>query len=265
MKEKKEIDTALPHVAFVGAGPGDPELLTIKGQKAIARAGMVLYAGSLVPPDVISCASKEARIYDSSGMTLEEAHALVAQAVSGGEHVARVHTGDPSLYSALPEQIALLERDGIPWLVIPGITAACAAAAAAGISFTMPEISQSLIITRQPGRTPMPALENIASLAAHHAAMAVYLSGKTANALQKELEQSLDPETPVLCAQRVGWPEQKLVWATVGGLASCVKNNSLERQTVFLVLPGNKKEAVRSRLYSCDFSHDFRSARSNDR
>lgn len=261
MQNKKGIDTDLPHVAFVGAGPGDPELLTIKGHKAIARADMVLYAGSLVPAEVIGCAKKEARIYDSSGMTLEESHALVAQAVSAGGYVARVHTGDPSLYSALPEQIALLERDGIPWLVIPGVTASCAAAAAAGLSFTLPEISQSLIITRQPGRTPVPHLEKIASLASHHTAMAVYLSGKTANVLQKELEQSLDSETPVLCAQRVGWPEQKLVWATVRELASCVEANSLGRQTVFLVLPGHKKEAVRSRLYSGDFSHDFRPKR----
>lgn len=248
----------MPHVTFVGAGPGDPELLTIKGQKAIARADLVLYAGSLVPRAITEYAKKGAEIHDSAPLTLEECHELARKTVLAGGNVARVHTGDPSLYSALPEQIALLDADGIPWEIIPGITAACAAAAAAGISFTLPEVSQSLIITRQPGRTPMPAAENIATLATHHTAMAIYLSGKTAAKTQNELSSVLDADTPVLCAHRTGWPAQKLVWTTVGGLAECVRANRLESQTVFLVLTGHKKRAGRSRLYDGAFSHDFR-------
>ncbi len=243
-------------VSFIGAGPGDPELLTIKGRRLISEAALVLYAGSLVPPEVVACAGDGVPCIDSAPLTLTECHALVREAVSQGGDVARVHTGDPSLFGALREQIALLEKDGIRWQVVPGVTAACAAAAAAGVSFSVPEITQSLIITRQEGRTPMPERERIARLASHGTSVAVYLSGRLAAALQAELlSGGVAPETPVLCAKQVGWPAQALVWTTVEKLASCVEENALTRQTVFLILPGEARRGAQSRLYDPSFSH----------
>lgn len=247
-------------VSFVGAGPGDPELLTIKGRKAIEEAALVLYAGSLVPPAVVACAAPEAEVLDSAPLTLAECHALVRATALAGGKVARVHTGDPSLYGALREQAALLEAEGIPWRVIPGITAACAAAAAGGVTFTVPEITQSLIITRLEGRTPVPERESLAALAAHGSSMAVYLSARDAGTLQKELLRRLPPETAVLCAHLVGWPEEELHWTRLDALARCVEAHNLTRQTVFLILPGEGRKGTTSRLYSADFSHACRAA-----
>lgn len=245
-------------VSFVGAGPGDPELLTIKGRKAIENAALVLYAGSLVPRAVVDCASPNARVVDSAPLTLEECHDLVRRTALQGRSVARVHTGDPSLFGALREQAALLDADGIPWRVIPGVTAACAAAAAAGLSFTIPEAAQGLIICRAEGRTPVPEAQQPGALAAHGAPLAVYLSSGSASSLQAQLLRSLPPRTPVLCAHRVGWPAEQLHWTNLENLAQCVTDNGLERQTIFLVLPSHHTPGAPSRLYAADFSHACR-------
>ena len=250
-------------VTFVGAGPGDPELVTVKGRKAIETADLVLYAGSLVPRALVDCARPDATVVDSAPLTLEEGHALVRQAALAGGRVARVHTGDPSLYGALREQTALLDADGIPWQVIPGVTAACAAAAAAGVSFSIPGVSQSLILCRTAGLTPVPERESLAALAAHRTAMAVYLSARAADRMARELGRELPPETPVLCARRVGWPAQRLVWTTLAELPACVERHGFDRQTLFLVLPGELEARgagapPRSRLYAPDFSHGWR-------
>ena len=246
-------------VTFVGAGPGDPELLTIKGRKAIAGADLVLYAGSLVPPEVVACARPGAMVLESAPLTLEECHARVRETALAGGLVARVHTGDPSLYGALREQAALLDADGIPWRVIPGGTAACAAAAAAGVSFSIPGVSQSLILCRTPGRTPVPECESLAALASHRTAMAVYLSAQAAGRMAEELGRELAPETPVLCAQRVGWPGERLVWTSLAALPACVEENGFDRQTIFLILPGESGAGeARSCLYAPGFSHSWR-------
>jgi precorrin-4/cobalt-precorrin-4 C11-methyltransferase len=245
-------------VTFVGAGPGDPELVTVKGRNAIREAGLVLYAGSMVPMAVLDCARKDARIVDSAPLTLEECHALVRDAAMAGIPVARVHTGDPSLYGALREQADLLSAEGIPWRVVPGVTAASAAAAAAGIAFTQPELTQTLVITRTEGRTPVPDRERLRLLAAHGTSLAVYLSGRNARTLQEELAAVLPEDTPVLCAHKVGWPEERLVWTKVGELAAQVEAYGMHRQTVFLVLPSHGGRASRSRLYDPDFVHGYR-------
>lgn len=247
-------------VWFVGAGPGDPELLTLKGRDRIARAALVLYAGSLVPAATVACAASGARVVDSSPLTLEECHALMRETALAGHCVARVHTGDPSLYGAVREQIRLLEADGIPWAVVPGVTSACAAAAAAGVSFTVPEVTQSLILTRLEGRTPVPERERLRLLAAHGCSVAVYLSAAAPDALQEELLAALPADTPVLCAHRVGWPEEKLVWTRAGEVAACIRAHSFNRQTVFLVLPGQEADATVSRLYAAGFTHAARGA-----
>ncbi len=245
-------------VFFVGAGPGDPDLLTIAGRKIIEKADLDLYAGSLVPREILACARRDALIVDSSALTLEETHALMLSVAGKGGIVARVHTGDPVLYGAIAEQIRLLDKAGISWRIIPGVTAASAAAAAAGISFTMPGICQSLVITRAAGRTPVPPGQTIEDFARHGAAMALYLSAGHAAEIQQQLAGALAPETPVLCASRVGWPDEKLVWTSVAGLRDCVLENAIERQTVFIVLPGQGKLPSRSCLYDGSFQHMFR-------
>lgn len=247
------------HVWFVGAGPGDPELLTLKARRIIAEADLVLYAGSLVPPQVVACARPDARVIDSAPLTLEQTHALLRETALAGGMAARVHTGDPSLYGTVREQMRLLHAEGIACSVVPGVTAAFAAAAAAGVSFTAPEVTQSLVITRLEGRTPVPQAEQLRELARHGSAMAVYLSAAAPERLQEELAAAgVAPLTPVLAAHRVGWPDQSLAWTTADGLAETVRTCGFSRQTVFLVLPGEAAGETASRLYAADFAHGWR-------
>ncbi len=245
-------------VFFIGAGPGDAELLTLKGHRLIGEADLVLYAGSLVPPSSLSAAKATAQVVDSASLTLAQCHDLMRHCVSRGGMVARVHTGDPSLYGTIREQAHLLQQDNIPYEIVPGVTSACAAAAAAGISFTVPEVTQSLVITRMAGRTPMPEKEQLSHFAALGCSLAVYLSASQVEKLQSELCAQLPPHTPVLCAYRVGWPQQKLVWSTAANLVATVQEHNFTRQTLFLVLPGESANATQSRLYAEDFSHGWR-------
>lgn len=251
-------------VSFVGAGPGDPELLTVKGKRLIEEADLVIYAGSLVPKSLVESAKKSAVVLDSAPMTLEETHEVMRDAAHNGKSVVRLHTGDPSLYGAVREQAALLERDGIPYRVIPGVTAAFAAAAAARVSFTTPETVQSFTVTRLAGRTDVPEGQSVGEFARHGGSVAVYLSAPNAARLQQELLGSgVDPDVCVVAAYRVGWPEEKVVRTRVGDLAATAARERFERQTVFLVLPGEPREGTedetpRSRLYAGEFAHGFR-------
>ncbi len=185
-------------VSFVGAGPGDPELLTLKGKRLIQEAALLLYAGSMIPPALLDLASPRASVIDAAPLDLEECHSLMLQFARAGQPVVHLHTGDPAVYSALREQLALLDRDGIPWQVVPGITAASAAAAAAGCSFTVPGATQSLIMTRMPGRTPMPPQEALRHLASHGTTLAVYLSAMQARAMLPR-----KPPIRIICPGRV--------------------------------------------------------------
>lgn len=249
-------------VYFIGAGPGDPELLTVKAQRLIAEADLVLYAGSLVPREVLAGARPGARVADSSSMTLDETHALLCETVAGGGLAARVHTGDPSLFGAVREQAALLDRDGVPWEVVPGVTAAFAAAAMAGISFTVPGRTQSLVFTRAPGRTPMPGGESLASFAAHGCSLAVYLStGLAGDVREALLAGGLAPGTAVVAAHRAGWPDGEAVRTTVGGMAEAAAERGWAGQAVFLVLPGEDAGPAASRLYDPSFAHGCRAAK----
>jgi precorrin-4/cobalt-precorrin-4 C11-methyltransferase len=245
-------------VYFIGAGPGDPELITVKGRRIIETADAVLYAGSLVPEDLVACAREDAEVRDSSKMSLEETHSFMLAHARAGGVVARVHTGDPSLYGAMPEQMRLLEADGVEYEVVPGVTAAFAAAAEAGVVFTIPERCQTLVLTRLPGRTSVPESERLRDLARSGAALAVYLSGAKAADLERELRAAgLSEDAPVLCAQRVGWPDGRCIETTVGGLVKTAEVNGLDRQTVFLILP-EQDSGTRSRLYDVNFSHGCR-------
>lgn len=249
-------------VYFIGAGPGDPELVTVKGQRLISEADLVLYAGSLVPAAVVACAKEHARVADSAPMNLEETHALMMETLRAGGSVARVHTGDPALYGAIREQMALLDRDGAAYEVVPGVTAGFAAAASACRSYTVPEVTQTLIFTRLAGRTPVPESEDLRKLAAHGSAMCIYLSAGDPEGIQRELEAGgLAPTTLVVMAYRVGWPEEKVVETDLAGLAASARENDFTRQTVFLVLPGQGVEdagSAKSLLYDKHFSHGYR-------
>ena len=250
-------------VWFIGAGPGDPDLITVKGQRLIKTADLVLYAGSLVPPAVVACAKPEATVLDSASMTLGQTHAAMRETALAGGLVARVHTGDPMLYGAVREQMRLLKAEGIPYAVVPGVSAAFAAAALAGASLTTPESVQSFAITRLDSRTPVPPDQSVAAYARHGGSLAVYLSAGAPERLAEELRQGgVSEDTPVLLAHKVGWPDQCLVRATLATLARTAKERGFGRQTGFLVLPGEKKtRGADSRLYAEGFSHGYREGR----
>ncbi len=251
-------------VWFIGAGPGDPELITVKGRRLIAEADCVVYAGSLVPRELLAVARPGVPVIDSAPLSLAETHALLRDCAHSGGMAARVHTGEPSLYGAVREQAALLDAEGIAWGVVPGVSSAFAAAAAARVSFTVPGGPQTFILTRLSGRTPVPESEALPLLAAHGAAMAVLLSASDPERVQDELVQGgYAPETSVVIGHKVGWPGGETVRTTLGELARTTREAGFTRQTVFLVLPGQDlaPEASHSRLYDADFSHGWRAAR----
>jgi len=253
------VSSNMSKVYFVGAGPGDPELITVKGLRIIREADLVLFAGSLVPQGIAAQAKKGAHVVDSSPLTLEQTHALLVETVTGGGMAARVHTGDPSLFGALREQMRLLDKEGIPYEVIPGVSAALAAAAAAKVSFTVPEKTQTLILTRPPGRTTVPDAESLRELAGHKCAMAIYLSGHDPKTTALELISGGLPETtPVVVAHKIGQPGESIIATTLHAMGRESRTEDMARQTVFLVLPGEDGEDHPSKLYDINFKHGFR-------
>ncbi len=250
-------------VIFVGAGPGDPELITVKGQKALARADLVLYAGSLVSPAVLEWARPTAELIDTAQLNLHEILDRIMAGHRDGRRVVRVHSGDPALYGAIQEQLEVLEREAIPCAVIPGVTAAFAAAAALAQELTLPEVTQTLIFTRAAGRTPVPERESLHDLARHGATLVIYLSIKLIEAVVAELIPAYGPATPVVVAYRVSWPDQRLIRGTLATIADLVKGSGIERQALILVGPVlSAREGelqARSKLYDQGFSHGFRS------
>jgi precorrin-4/cobalt-precorrin-4 C11-methyltransferase len=263
-RERNPPMTARVH--FVGAGPGDPELLTVKAARVISQADLIVYPGSLTPQAITDLAKPGAALLDSASMTLEETHAAIMAAWRSGGRVARLQAGDPALYGTVAEQARLLSAEGVDYAVVPGITAASATAAALKVSATAPEITQTLILTRLSGRTPVPEAETLRDLARHHSALAVYLSAAEPEAVREELlAGGYPPHTCVAIAYRVGWPEEELHLSTVADFPELTRERGLTRQTLFLVLPGYGAE-TRSRLYAPEFTHGARigSASSTD-
>jgi precorrin-4/cobalt-precorrin-4 C11-methyltransferase len=249
-------------VFFVGAGPGDPDLITVKGRDLILRADLVLYAGSLVPRTLVEQARPDAQVVDSSALDLQQTHELLRDCVRAGGLAVRLHTGDPSLYGATREQMEMLEADNIPYDVVPGVTAAFAAAAEARRSFTVPEHTQTLIITRRSGRTPVPESETLHALASHHAAMAIYLSAGDPEGLERELlVGGMDPATPCALGHKIGWPGGETVHCELRDLAATAREYGFTRQTVFLILPGELGAGAKSKLYDAGFAHMYRDAK----
>jgi precorrin-4 C11-methyltransferase len=259
--------SAAGRVFFIGAGPGDPELLTVKGQRLLGRADVIIYAGSLVNPAVLARAKKSAGKLDSASMTLQEITAEMVRAARKGKLVVRLHSGEPSLYGAIAEQMDILRRQDVPYDVVPGVTAAFAAAAALKKEFTVPGFSQTLIITRRAGRTPVPEKEALASLAAHRASMAIYLSTGMLDDAMRELVAGGYPEdTPAAVVYRASWPDETVVRGTLATIASQVKQKNIKRQALILVGDAiSEKKGQRSKLYAEDFSHGFRQQKEKKR
>ncbi len=249
-----------PQVSFVGAGPGDPELITVKGLRRLREAERVVYAGSLVPKTLLDECAPGTEIFDSASLTLEETHALIVAGVRAGQRVVRLHTGDPSLYGAIQEQMTLLDREGIPYEVIPGVSAVFAAAARIQRQLTLPEVSQTLILTRAAGRTPVPPKESLADLARHQATLAIYLSVSRIEEVVKDLRSAYPPSTPVVVAYRIGWPDEKIIVGELMDIALKVREAGIRRQAVILVgeVLAPDRHGTRSRLYDGAFSHGFR-------
>lgn len=255
-------------VIFVGAGPGDPELITVKGQKALAAADLVLYAGSLVSPAILTWAAPEAERIDTAPLKLEEIVGRIIAGYRAGQRVVRVHSGDPALYGAIQEQLEILEREEIPCQVIPGVTAAFATAAALAQELTLPEVSQTVILTRAAGRTPVPPEEALHDLARHRATLVIYLSITLIDTVVAELTPAYGPETPVVVAYRVSWPDQRIIRGTLATIAGLVKDAGIERQALILVGPAlgarQGQLKAKSKLYDDSFSHGFRAGGRED-
>lgn len=247
-------------IQFIGAGPGDPELITVKGQRALEAADLVVYAGSLVPEAAL-CWTGSARRENSAGMHLDEIVRAMVDAHRAGKKVVRLHTGDPSLYGAIAEQMAELDRQQVPYEVIPGVTAAFAAAASLKMEYTLPEVCQTLILTRMEGRTPVPEKERLASLAAHQASIAIYLSSGLAETVAPVLAENYGKNAPVAVVYRASQPDEQVIRTTADRLVSAMRENNISRQAVIIVgnaLAARSEEFVASKLYDRAFSHGYR-------
>ena len=252
-------------VYFVGAGPGDPELLTIKGRRLLDEADVIIYAGSLVNPallpDLKGRDGKKRKIYDSAGMTLDETTTVLREAASAGLLAVRLHSGDISFYSAITEQITLLEKDGIECVVVPGVSSLGAGAAALGTELTVPEVSQTVIVTRMAGRTPVPASESLGGLAAHRSTMVIFLSaGMIDGVVAGLLEGGYPPETPAAIVERASWPEERVITGSLEDIAAKAEEAGIKKTALIFVGEALSRGDVlrRSRLYSVDFSHGYR-------
>lgn len=244
-------------VHFVGAGPGAPDLITLRGAELLKKADVVIYAGSLVNPVLLELCPPGCAVYNSAEMTLEQVLAVIEGAKE--KKIVRLHTGDPSLYGAVREQMDALNRLDIPYDVTPGVSSFCGAAAALGVEYTLPGVSQSVILTRMAGRTAVPAGESVAALAAHGASMVIFLSAGMLEELQIELlKGACAPDTPAALVYKATWPEEKTVRCTVGTLARTGRENRITKTALVLVGDFLSAGYERSRLYDPAFTTGYR-------
>ena len=247
-------------VHFVGAGPGAPDLLTLRGAELLRRADVVIYAGSLVNPALLGLCKTDCRVWNSAELTLEQVLELMRE--EADRTVVRLHTGDPSLYGAVREQMDALDRLGIPRDLTPGVSSFCGAAAAAGVEYTLPGVSQSVILTRMPGRTPVPEGEDMAALAAHGATMVIFLSAGLLEPLQTQLLRgAYTQDTPAALVYRATWPEERVARCTVGTLAETGRKYDIHRTALVLVGDVLGSDYRRSRLYDPAFTTGYREGR----
>jgi len=249
-------------VSFVGAGPGDVELITVKGQRLLGQADVIIYAGSLVNPALLSLAKQGAAIYNSASMTLDEVIIVMVEAASLGKKTVRLHTGDPSIYGAIQEQMDALEKKKISYDVVPGVSSFLATAAALKCEYTLPDVSQTVIITRLEGRTPVPEKEKLALLASHNATMCIFLSVHMIDNVMKELiAGGYTPDTPVAIVQKASWPEQKIFRGTIGTIGGIVTDAKIDRTAMIVVGRCLDSDYALSRLYAPEFGHMYRAAK----
>ncbi|MCF4967561.1 precorrin-4 C(11)-methyltransferase [Nostoc sp. CMAA1605] len=246
-------------VYIVGAGPGDPDLMTLKAQKLLAAADVILFADSLIPEQLLQFCREDAEIIPTADKTLEEILPLMIERVrSQQKSLVRLQSGDPSLYSATHEQMQLLAEAEIPFEVIPGISAFQAAAAKLNIELTVPGVVQTIILTRISGRTEVPEKEELASLAAHQASLCLYLSARHVEKAQAKLLEHYPPETPVAICFRIGWPDEKIRLVSLEQMAECTQQENLMRTTLYVISPALSTAKGRSRLYDPEYSRLFR-------
>ena len=247
-------------VYFVGAGTGAVDLITVRGMRLLEKADVIIYAGSLVNPELLQYANKDCEIHDSAKLTLEEVLTIIQKAETDGKITVRLHTGEPSIYGAVREQMDELDRLGISYESCPGVSACFGAASSLNLEFTLPEVSQSLIITRMEGKTSVPEKESIQSFSSHHATMAIYLSTSMLEELSKRLiEGGYKKTTPAALIYKATWPEEKRFVCTIETLAETAKANNITKTA--LVLVGDvitHSNYAKSRLYAADFETEFR-------
>lgn len=246
-------------VHFVGAGPGAEDLITMRGHKFLSEADVVIYAGSLVNKELLNYAKKDAEIYNSAQMTLEEVVETIKEAEREKKVTVRLHTGDPSIYGAMREQMDILKSLNIQYDVVPGVSSFCGAAASLKAEYTLPDVSQSIIITRMEGRTPVPERESIRSFAAHKATMVLFLSSGMTEELSKELiAGGYDKKTPVAVVYKATWPGERIFKCTIESLPQTMKENDISKTALILVGDFLGDDYDRSKLYSPAFTHEFR-------
>ena len=250
-------------IHFVGAGPGAVDLITVRGQKLLEEADIVIYAGSLVNPGLLDCVRQDCMIYNSAKMTLEEVLEVMEQAEREGKTTVRLHTGDPCLYGAIREQMDWLEEQKIPYDSCPGVSSFCGAAAALNLEYTLPEVSQSVVITRMEGRTPVPEKEKVASFAAHGATMVLFLSTGLLEKLEEQLtEGGYAADTPAAIVYKATWPEEETYICTVSTLAETAKEHQITKTALIIVGDVVTHHSYeRSKLYDQSFATEFREAK----
>ncbi len=250
-------------VHFVGAGSGAPDLITVRGRRLLREADVVIYAGSLVNPEILEVCRENAEIYNSAVMTLEEVISVIEAAEAEGKNTVRLHTGDPSVYGAIREQIDALEKKRIPYDNTPGVSSFCGAAAALNLEYTLPGISQSVILTRMEGRTPMPERETIESFASHHATMVIFLSaGMLAGLRDRLIAGGYESDTPAAIVYKATWPDEETHLCTVGSLPETAERFGISKTALIIVGETLRQCGYeRSKLYDPSFETEFRSSR----
>ena len=247
-------------IYFVGAGSGAPDLITVRGMRLLQKADVIIYAGSLVNPQLLDYAKEGCEIHNSAKMTLEEVISVMEQAEKNNLITIRLHTGEPSIYGAVREQMDILDQKGIAYESCPGVSACFGAAASLNLEYTLPDVSQSLIITRMAGRTAVPEKESIESFAAHHASMAIYLSTGMLEELSRRLVNGgYEPDTPAALVYKATWSDEEAYICTVQELAAVAKKHNITKTALVLV-----GDYTRSRLYAPDFTTEFRKAKTQN-
>ncbi len=252
-------------VVFIGAGPGDPELITLKGKKNLEKADVIIYAGSLLNPEILGYAKPDAELYDSAAMNLKEVLKVMADAVKKGKFVARVHDGDPSFFGAITEQMDFLEKEKIAYEVIPGVSCLQGGAASLKRELTLPNVSQSVIITRPEGRTPVPESERIKELAKHGTTMVIFLGIQHVDKVIRELVEGGRPKTtPVAVVYKATWKDEKIVRGTLGDIVGKVREAGIMRTALIFVGEVLKPKSYDySKLYDPKFTHGYRKGESD--